>query len=393
MKKSRTMVSGDDLSKVLSQEMIGGLDFLRAVAVLLVVVGHISEGAGKYIPLLGDASGIGVGIFFVISGFLINHLLMNEFERTGGLNIGSFYRRRCARLLPVFFLYVAVVVSVRIMKGQPVPWDAVVAALFYFINYHQAWTGAESNIVSHCWSLAVEEQFYFLWPMILVLLMKARRSVAHFLICGIALVWIWRVIVVLSGGSEAYLYRALETRADGFLTGCLLSVLLRQRKNMEIFSGLMNLPFLTGGLIIALVLCIHGERYSVGVRYGVIMMIEQPLMALILLRTMLASNQGGVSGLLVNHPVMVLVGRTSYGIYLFHGLIGYTAMMAVMRLSDGNFPVSLACVLIVLVLTMWAVLRWFETPARRWLAGPATVHPPVDLPSAGVARLPIRAAV
>lgn len=367
-------VTGEDISRALSREVIGGLDFLRAVAVLLVVVGHLAEGAGYVIPLIGGAGGLGVGIFFVISGFLINHLLMNEFDRTRDLNIGSFYRRRCARLLPVFFLYLAVVVSVRMVQGHPVRWEPVVASLFYVVNYYQAWTGAESNIVSHCWSLAVEEQFYFVWPLMLVTLLKGQRPVMKFIVWGIALVWLWRVIVVLAGGSEAYLYRALETRADGFLTGCLLSILVRQHQSREILSRLMNLPFLTGGLIIALILCVHWESHSVGVRYGVVMMIEQPLIALLLLKAVLWSTQDGVSGSLVNNPVLVLVGKTSYGIYLFHGLIGYTAMMAAMRISNGSFLVSLAFALVVLVLAMWAVLRWFETPARRWLAGPAAVR-------------------
>ena len=151
----------------------GDIEGLRAVAVIVVIFDH----------LLGWPSGgfIGVDIFFVISGFLITSLLLKEHARTGRISLVGFYRRRIRRILPVSLLVLVVTVAIGYLllpgaRAFSTLWDGVYSALFV-ANWHFAAVGTgylqATNAVSplqHYWSLAVEEQFYFVWPFLLIVI-------------------------------------------------------------------------------------------------------------------------------------------------------------------------------------------------------------------------------
>ena len=151
---------------------MAGLDGLRAVAVLAVVLYHLN---------VGWASGglLGVGVFFVLSGYLITDLLLAEREREGAIALGRFWLRRARRLLPALWVML-VVVTLWIAFLVPSQVAGVrgdlVAALLYFSNWWYAFQhvsyfasfGAPSPL-GHLWSLAVEEQFYLVWPLLLIL--------------------------------------------------------------------------------------------------------------------------------------------------------------------------------------------------------------------------------
>ena len=206
---------------------LSGLDGLRAIAVTAVVAYH----AG-FDVLQGGF--LGVEVFFVISGYLITALLLAERRRTGRIDAIRFWLRRARRLLPaLFFLLVAgLVVAVvfvpdEIARLRP---DAL-AALAYVTNWHLI-AGGQSyfetigrpSLFLHLWSLAIEEQFYLLWPLVLsVLLLAGRRA-------GLALTWtgaiasaVWMALLFQPGGDPSRLYYGTDTRLTGLLLGAALA--------------------------------------------------------------------------------------------------------------------------------------------------------------------------
>lgn len=350
--------------------VLGGLDFVRAVAVLCVVFGHMTEG---HVWLLGGLSGTGVGLFFVLSGFLITKLLLDEHERYQRIDFKGFYRRRLARLMPAFLLYLVVSVGWLKASGKPVPWEPVIASLLYLTNYYQAFTGAPTHIVSHCWSLAVEEQFYAIWPLLLVVLLRRRIDLVRVLAGIILAVWCWRWLMVAQGASPDYLYRALETRADGLATGCLLAVMVRQAQWRARLAELMEIPLLAPMLLLGLLLCVNMEGQGTGLKYGLALMLEQPLMAVLLLQAVVYSQRRHWVAPLLNQSLMQQIGRASYGMYLFHGMVCYTVQRIVMA-ETGSFWGGVALAVAMLVMLTSYMLALFETPMRRWISGPALRH-------------------
>jgi peptidoglycan/LPS O-acetylase OafA/YrhL len=177
---------------VVSLRRIPALDGLRAVSIGLVLIGHLA-GTPRFasvsaIQLFGDVGNLGVTIFFVISGFLITNLLLQEQADTGRIRLRAFYARRAFRILPAVLTYFVVLAIAAIaISAVRVPADDWTHALTFTMNYHQTrgwWLG-------HLWSLSVEEQFYFLWPAAIVLL--GRRSSLWLAASAVALAPLWRL--------------------------------------------------------------------------------------------------------------------------------------------------------------------------------------------------------
>jgi len=153
------------LASAIRTGRIPGMDFLRVLAVIVIMMGH----ADLFVV------GIGLQVLLVFSGFLITWMLLEEQKRHGHINVRRFYWRRATRLLPALYAYIVLATLYASMRGIEVPWRAVTASLFYYINYFQAFTGAPIHYLSHTWSLALQEQFYLLWP--IVLLMARQRRI------------------------------------------------------------------------------------------------------------------------------------------------------------------------------------------------------------------------
>ena len=204
------------------QGHIPSLDGIRAVSIALVLVGHLAGTPNflnrESLSWAGDVGALGVRVFFVISGYLITRLLMAEHERYGGISLARFFLRRTFRIFPAFYAFLAV-----LAVGQGFGWISLTRADFfraatYTINYFPG----RSWEVGHLWSLAVEEQFYLLWPALLVLAGKDR---AFRIAAGTVLLSpIVRIVILLwipelrPGLGEAF-----HTVADPLATGCLLA--------------------------------------------------------------------------------------------------------------------------------------------------------------------------
>jgi peptidoglycan/LPS O-acetylase OafA/YrhL len=206
------------------------IEGLRAVAVGLVVLAH--AGIGRF-----EGGYVGVDVFFVISGFLITALLLNEHRRTGTISMPRFYARRALRLLPVATVVVLVTVVgawlwLPATRFKGITLDALFST-FYGINWRLAVQGvdymnatAEPSPLQHLWSLAVEEQFYLVWPLLMLITMRSRRLLIGAL--GALVAVSLGLSIVQTGTSAPWAYFGSHTRAWELGVGALLAVFVAQ---------------------------------------------------------------------------------------------------------------------------------------------------------------------
>jgi peptidoglycan/LPS O-acetylase OafA/YrhL len=198
------------------------LDGFRGLAILLVVIGHLVGFSFGFWPRAGKMAEIGVLLFFVLSGFLITGLLVEESNRTGTISLAGFYRRRACRLLPalaLFLIGVAILSWTKVLSD--VPTRDFVAAIFYVRNI----IGRGASL-AHLWSLSLEEQFYILWPM-LFLLFGAKRMPRVSVILVIC-VMLWRGMAIglhLWDYNSGVFYERPWFRFDAIAVGCLLALI------------------------------------------------------------------------------------------------------------------------------------------------------------------------
>ncbi len=203
---------------------IPSLDGIRGLAALLVYLAHAAR--IELIP-----GGFGVTVFFFLSGYLITTLLRMEYEQSGGVSFRRFYLRRVYRILPPVYIVLTLVMALAYggMLDHQIHRDAVLSQFAQLTNYYLVFVSEDhflpDTVVT--WSLAVEEHFYLLFPIALILLLRrfdrARIATLLLAVCGIALAWRWYVFVVLGWG-EGYTYHATDTRLDSILYGCILGL-------------------------------------------------------------------------------------------------------------------------------------------------------------------------
>ena len=338
------------------------LDGLRALAVAGVIVGH----AGA--PTFGGYHG--VTLFFVISGFLITGLLRRERNRTGRIDLRGFYRRRFARLAPAFLVALAATSAWLLATGTSLAvfWRELVYAATYTSDIAlpldpQADT---TGLFEWSWSLAIEEQFYLVWPLVL-LAVASRRLPDRWLLAlcgaGIALVWVDRAVLALASASHARQFYAFDVHADALLAGAALSVLVARPALQR--RGLALALTAAGALGLALVFLRPGVLFLVPVDAGGFG--PATLLAVALLAGLaLAPTQPAAR--LLGHPVLAHLGKLSYGLYLWNFLTiaVFTTITGVAPLRSWWGWAWLAALLVVVEVSY----RYVERPARAWLSKP-----------------------
>jgi peptidoglycan/LPS O-acetylase OafA/YrhL len=293
------------LEKVLRNRHLPALDGLRAVAVAVVMVYHSGVEA---VP--GD---LGVTAFFVLSGFLITWLLLKERDRTGSVSLRNFYLRRALRIFPAYFVFVGVSLALDFALGDPWSRIDVISAFTYTINYRNALFGHVGPI-AHAWSLGIEEQFYLLWPFLLILLDRVGklRQGLGWIIAGVCL---WRSLLFLGFGlPDHYVYNALDTRFDSLAIGCLMAVLTQAPRFIALAPRLAARAWYP----LPVILLLYVSRRLVGPdwHYSLGFSVDSILMALIILQLMQLSTSSAWRWL--DSRFAVWMGAVSYPLYLWH---------------------------------------------------------------------------
>jgi peptidoglycan/LPS O-acetylase OafA/YrhL len=287
------------MKELLARQRLPALDGLRAVAVSIVIVYHAGY---AFVP--GD---LGVSIFFVLSGFLITWLLIKEENKTGTNSLKSFYLRRTLRIFPAYYAFLVFSFGLDRIRGFSWPHDRLIAAFTYTMNYYNALHNHPTSAVAHAWSVAIEEQFYLLWPMLFVL--SRRRNRAWLLGAIIFTVMAWRSLAYLRFGlGSAYAYNAFDTRFDNIAVGCLLAVLAFQDGFQRLVANRGRwLPVAALVLVVASRALTPGAyHYSIGYTFdailiaaAIILLIQRPWRWL-------------------DYSAVRYVGAISYPMYLYH---------------------------------------------------------------------------
>lgn len=302
---------------------IPSLDGLRAFSFSLVFIAHV--GLGYIVP-----GGFGVTVFFFLSGFLITTLMRMEWEKTGTVSLRKFYMRRVLRILPPFYLVLIVATTLAalgVIRAQPDP-RAVIAQFLHYANY---W------IVSHgdagftpgtgvYWSLAVEEHFYFLFPLLYLALRKlhatpARQATVLLLFCACALLWRCVLVFVLHSSIDRT-YVASDTRFDSILFGCALAVhgnpVLDPTPKREALWKYVWLPLAALTLLATFV--IRDARFRETLRYS--------LQGVALIPVFVCAIRYPTWSVMnvLNYKPIAYVGVLSYSLYLVHHVVFFAIM-------------------------------------------------------------------
>lgn len=343
----------------------GDIEGLRALAILLVVGAH----AG--VPWLAGGF-VGVDVFFVLSGFLITGLLLREVVETGAIALGDFYLRRLRRLMPALILMVIVVsliATVVLAPGEQLQQPSAAAmAVLWASNIHFALAkldyfapGTDSNLFLHTWSLGVEEQFYLVWP--LLLLGVAGKRVQHI---GRLRTVMWSVVVVGMGVSclltprfPQWAFYMMPVRAWEFAAGAL--IWLGVRGGTQGLSGSRVHPLLAlsaGWLGLAMVMA-SALVYGSATLYPGWRAAVPVLGATAMIWAGSHGASTGVSRLLSARPMQWL-GRISYAWYLWH----WPMLLLAIALAGSQAPWVRGVAVMVALLIAVVSHRWVEYPMR-----------------------------
>jgi peptidoglycan/LPS O-acetylase OafA/YrhL len=294
---------------------------------------------------------IGVDIFFVLSGFLITALLLEEESRAGRIDFVAFYRRRALRLFPALALLLPVVaiaanVSPEIDKTTAglttgaIPW-----VVGYVANWGRA-IGTQMGLFGHTWSLAIEEQFYLLWPVVLLALLGKNRRYGRVIIVSLAVVLVvavYRAVLWSAGAGVDRVANGTDMRADSLLVGCAIAAGLQRGLSLRPPPVVVALALGFLGFVIATQGPFAGFLYVGGLTF----------VALAAGVVILAALE---SPWLLNYRPLVLTGKISYGIYLWH--------FPIVFLVPLSWPVFVRAPLVIALTLLVAASSWYLVEER-----------------------------
>ena len=353
---------------------ITGLDGIRAIAVIMVLAYHLKLALFK-------SGFLGVTVFFVLSGYLITGILISEVEEEGTIDLKNFWLRRIRRLVPavmsmaVVIIFVSAVVNKIIFTKGCKDFLASVLGfnnwwqIFNKVSYFEA-AGVPSPF-THCWSLAIETQFYLIYPLVLLgiyKLVKSRgegRAKRGLLFAGVtlllALISVILMIVLFDPQQDASrVYYGTDTRAFSLLFGALLAILWEYRMVPRRLSASVNMVLgsVSFAVLLVMTIAINGSSnfwYRGGQFFGTILTV--------LMVYAVSGRKTWLSRFLSN-PVLKWIGDRSYSIYLWH----YPIILLISKGIKASWWITLIEIVLSVVLAELSY-RFIETPIRHGIIG------------------------
>ena len=369
-----------------------GIDELRAFAVIVVIAAH------SLVPFMPGGL-VGVDVFFGISGFLITYLLLQERQRFGSVSLKGFWLRRALRILPALLTVVIIidlfalaydVLGVGVLQLKPQEevsqvLPATPAVLLYYANWmlvgtQTTWLGWFGPM----WSLSVEEQFYLLWPLVVVLVMRSRArlgALAAICLLGCTVANLWRILTF--DGSDLYQTFSTVFRVDMLLLGVLLAMAM-QAGAAPLIARVTRVtvwPAVAWLVLVIVLMPQWGSGLEAAVRLYYVVVLPLVGLATFSIIGFLVTHQAARLTRALQVRPLAHVGRISYGMYLWHYAIVHSLFHARMP-ALGVFVVGLLLTIGIATLS-W---RYIERPLYLRFHGPlhpAELHsPPVVVPPA-----------
>ncbi|HEU4643581.1 MAG TPA: acyltransferase [Gemmatimonadaceae bacterium] len=356
---------------------IPALDGLRGIAILLVMYAHFTmphatTPSGQLLAGLSVFGLTGVDLFFVLSGFLITGILADARGTPNAWR--NFYARRVLRIFPLYYGYLAVVFLLLPAIGAasaPAYRDVLAHQGWYWAYAGNVWQARHGQdawpFVNHFWTLAVEEQFYLVWPMV-VLLLPRRGAIAACaaMVLGALLA---RVVLVLDGGTSIAIHELLPTRVDTLAMGALVALLAREPGWWARLARHARAAALAAYLAFCASLALAGmgggRLFDSGVSYTALAVMYAAMLVLAV-----GATPGSRLHRVLCGARLRAIGRYSYGLYVLHLAVARlllapleargvptiwgSTLPAQLALWGAGFSLSLALA--------WASWRWYETP-------------------------------
>ena len=390
---------------------IPSLDGIRALAILMVMGMHTLQqyAAGGPVPLAFFVvlnGSLGVAIFFVLSGYLITRLLLLEFDRTGSVRLRRFFLKRALRILPPLYVYLGVLWLIALTGRLALSHLDLFSSLFFLHDYALR----SSYSTEHLWSLAVEEQFYLLWPPLLLICMHRRagrrspdaaavaqpslsqtrqRGLRRAIYLAVAVILLSPVIRVVSfRAPEGFLHHGagFHMHADLLSFGCLAAVAEGSARFERLYRTATRFPaLLVGALALVSALEIRFQNYW---NFPLGRTCTGALIVLLLLWCV--RNAESLPGRLLNSPLLVHLGVLSYSLYLWQTLfLNQGSQTVVDGLTHGlsrivHFPMSWLVVFVAAELSLFLVERPSLALRDRLLRRASLLAQPELAPSPGL---------
>ena len=303
------------------------LDGIRGIAILLVLAQHIN------LPSSTLAGMVGVNLFFVLSGYLITSLLIKEQDKSGRIDLRRFYERRVRRLLPALAAVLVATGVLMALQGRFHDYLGPAAVSFFYVSDIAKAIGYDLGYVGHTWSLAMEEQFYLLWPALLIF--APRRFLAPIAIVGIVVAVALQFLLV---PDNVLAHFRPDVRADAILWGCLIALIPVAVPRWAAAAGLIG--------VVIVAFTPFPWPWAIGVSS--------------VLSAVFIAGAAGLAPVLSSR-LLVRIGAISYGMYLWHAIpVGLLQDQTV----AGNVFAMAAAVAITIGLALISE-RWIERPFRR----------------------------
>lgn len=360
--KSLNALNSKRLSPNAIYGYIPGLDGVRAIAVLIVILAHF--GLENIIP-----GGFGVTLFFFISGFLITRLLIAEREAKGQISLKQFYIRRFIRLYPalLFMVLGSSALFIALGIGGPSFWEFT-SAIGYGANIFQVfateWNLERFMSWTHLWSLAVEEHFYFLFPILAIMCGLKWNRLGLALGFVILTLPLWRLYLAINfpDMAESYSYMMTDARIDSIAWGCLLSVLLHQTRSIEKLRLVIGWPVIIACLSILLITFVYRDpTFRTVWRYSL-----QGLALYGLFLNLFYLHSVDFSFSILEWSPLAWIGKISYALYLWH----YPVYDLVLRHTDfslaGTIFVAFSLSLMIAAFSFYLVEKPFSRLRKRF---------------------------
>ena len=350
------------------------IDSLRALAVLAVIIYHVDV---NYLP----GGFLGVDLFFVLSGYLISSLIIKEYKKTGSVNLYNFYIRRARRLLPAVYFMITVGLVVMVLFNEVLLRKSHLDAIFGYIYSSNWWYifhkldyfdsfGAQSPF-KHLWSLAIEEQFYMIFPLLFLLVNRKKKSKDGtyklnknflYVVLGLIMVSLIAHILLFDINNISRIYFGTDTRAFSLLVGVVGAILYPMERLHAKVTLQQNMIYSVVSLVsiaTLITVMIYTSEYNTWLYRGGFLLVA--VLGLIVIIS--SGKQHTLMSRLLSFKPVVFIGKISYSLYLWH----FPVLVLTTPVSEIGNPNIYFVILRVILTFVVAIVSYVfvETPIRK----------------------------